>query len=250
MLCGKGDSSLQMYNGIKKDFNISAYIEEEKPSVKRIVKRRIKKLGVFKVINQLFFQLIIPRILYTCSRKRIEEIRTTENLDNSPVPPEILHRVSSVNSTETIEILKEMKPDVIIVNGTRIIGKKVLGATNASFINTHVGITPEYRGVHGAYWALLSSDPENCGVTIHRVDTGIDTGEIIRQEIIQPTKRDNFCTYPLLQMAKAIEMMRVVLKDIEIGVSVRVDKTEAKSKLWYHPTFTGYLINRIIRGIK
>ena len=40
----------------------------------------------------------------------------------------------------------------------------------------HAGITPQYRGVHGGYWAVVNNDPEHCGVTIHFVDKGIDTG--------------------------------------------------------------------------
>jgi methionyl-tRNA formyltransferase len=50
----------------------------------------------------------------------------------------------------------------------------------ALFINTHTGIH-KYSGVHGAYWALVSNDKENCGVIVDKLDQGIDTGEIITQ---------------------------------------------------------------------
>jgi methionyl-tRNA formyltransferase len=43
----------------------------------------------------------------------------------------------------------------------------------------HAGITPRYRGTHGGYWVLLNNDPGHCGVTIHLVDPGIDTGSIV-----------------------------------------------------------------------
>ena len=55
MLCGKGCSSLFMYNGIKDDFKIDAVIQEVKPSIKKLVKRRIKNLGFIEVLNQSFF---------------------------------------------------------------------------------------------------------------------------------------------------------------------------------------------------
>lgn len=250
MLCGKGDSSLYMYNGICREFPIAAYIEEEKQSVKRIVKRRIKKLGFFKVCNMILFQVLIPRLLHKTSRKRVKTIIKDYNLDNKAVPETIFHSVNSVNDKKTIEILKKINPGLVIVNGTRIISKKVLNSIDAMFINTHVGITPEYRGVHGGYWALINNDKENCGVTIHRVDQGIDTGGIIKQEIITPTEKDNFTTYPILQIAKAIEMMKEVLKEVFKGEVNAYKKQESISKLWYHPTFTGYIYNRIIRGVK
>jgi folate-dependent phosphoribosylglycinamide formyltransferase PurN len=72
--------------------------------------------------------------------------------------------------------LKAINPDLVIVNGTRIISKKVLSSINSKFVNIHVGITPKYRGVHGTYWALVNNDVENSGVTVHFVDEGIDTG--------------------------------------------------------------------------
>jgi folate-dependent phosphoribosylglycinamide formyltransferase PurN len=66
--------------------------------------------------------------------------------------------------------LKAINPDLVIVNGTRIISKKVLSSINSKFVNIHVGITPKYRGVHGTYWALVNNDVENSGVTVHFVD--------------------------------------------------------------------------------
>jgi hypothetical protein len=51
--------------------------------------------------------------------------------------------------------------DVIIVNGTRIISSKVLESMPALFINSYRYNTT--MGVHGAYWALVSNDKENCG---------------------------------------------------------------------------------------
>jgi methionyl-tRNA formyltransferase len=74
-----------------------------------------------------------------------------------------------------------------------------------------VGITPEYRGVYGAYWALLNNDVENCGVTIHKVDKGIDTGALIKQAVIQIGNRDNFKTYPVHQYGVAIGLMKQTL---------------------------------------
>ena len=159
--------------------------------------------------------------------------------------------VASVNDKECLDLIIKIQPDIIIVNGTRIIGKRLLEATKTLFINTHVGITPEYRGVHGGYWALRNDDIKNCGVTIHKVDVGIDTGDIISQNKIEVTNRDNFVTYPFLQISKAIVMMKEVLITIE-NDQLRTYKKEGTSvsKLWYHPTLTGYLYHRIFKGIK
>jgi hypothetical protein len=75
---------------------------------------------------------------------------------------------------------------------------------NTTMINIHCGLTPKYRGVHGGYWALAQDDRAMCGVTIHLVSPGVDTGDILAQRTIEPTSADNFATYPHLQLAAAM----------------------------------------------
>jgi folate-dependent phosphoribosylglycinamide formyltransferase PurN len=103
------------------------------------------------------------------------------------------------------------------VNGTRIISKEVLNCVDAVFINMHAGITPKYRGAHGAYWALYNKDRENAGVTIHLVDEGIDTGNIIYQSVVPITEKDNFATYPTLQTCVGVEYEVKAINDIANG---------------------------------
>ena len=156
-----------------------------------------------------------------------------------------------MNSQKSIDTIKKISPDVILVIGTRIIHSKVLESSSAFFINTHVGITPQYRGVHGAYWALANNDIENCGVTIHRVDKGIDTGGVILQAPISFSKDDNFMTYKYLQFSKAIDLLQSALETIKnTGKLLEVPRKDVESNLYYHPTATGYLYRWIFKGVK
>ena len=56
--------------------------------------------------------------------------------------------------------LAMLKPDVVLVIGTRIIGKQTLAGINVPVVNFHSGINPNYRGQAGGYWALASGE---CG---------------------------------------------------------------------------------------
>jgi methionyl-tRNA formyltransferase len=47
-------------------------------------------------------------------------------------------------------------------------------------INVHYALLPRYRGLHSVVWALLNDEPE-IGLSVHRVDAGIDSGDIIHQ---------------------------------------------------------------------
>jgi folate-dependent phosphoribosylglycinamide formyltransferase PurN len=249
LLGGHGESTKIMFNALDTIFRVDAAIIEDKEPLKLFLKRRIKRLGLLKVIGQIAFQLTIPKILSIFSQKRIEEIIKDNNLDSNDIPTDKLKLVSSINAKSTIELIKAINPDLIIVNGTRIISKKVLQAVNCKFINAHAGITPMYRGVHGTYWALVNRDIENSGVTVHFIDEGIDTGNIIKQRQVIPTSKDNFITYPVLQLAFGIELLIPSIKDFFIG-DIPISKEKGESKLYYHPTIWEYLYYRVVRKVK
>lgn len=238
ILCTNGTSSQIVYHALKDFIRIERVIMEEKQSSKHLVKRRIKKLGLIKTAGQVSF-LIFNKFHSRFSRKRIQEIMEKHQLEEKPIPETAISHVKSVNAQETISLLQNLQPDVVIVNGTRIIRKSVLQCISAPFINTHMGITPKYRGVHGAYWAIVNNDAENCGVTVHFVDPGIDTGDILYQARIEVEKSDNYNTYPFLQIAAARPLMKQALLDIQNG-TVNRQKSDLPSKLWHHPTIWGH----------
>jgi methionyl-tRNA formyltransferase len=244
MLAGKGDSTNILFHSLKNEYDILAVILEDAVSTKEFLKKRIKKLGIWKVAGQVLFQLSVSKILNRISSARKKEILKKYDLDVSKIPAGKVIKVDSVNNPKCISLLQKLNPEIVIVNGTRIISEKVLGSVPVKFINIHAGITPKYRNVHGAYWALVNNDLENCGVTVHEVDRGIDTGNIIYQKKIEITNRDNFSTYPLLQLAEGIIYLKRTLSDI-FSNNVSFKKNNLESKIWHHPTLAQYLYHRI-----
>lgn len=250
MLAGKGKSSYIVYHALKQKYpNISLILEDDEPT-SVILKRKIRKSGLGNTIGQILFKIIILPLLKMKGKKRYLEIKEQYALNDSPVYEDqvAIFHVNSVNDLKTIELIRKISPDIIIVNGTRIISRKVLKSTDAIFINMHAGITPKYRGVYGAYWALAENDEEHCGVTVHLVDAGIDTGGIIYQTAIKRTKEDNFFTYPLLQTAEGIKLELQAIEDA-LNHRLKTQTNNLPSKLWTHPTIAEYLKN-YRKGIK
>ena len=249
MLVGHSNSSKIMYNSLKNDFNILLIVREAKISRKIFMQRRVENLGYIKVLGQIAF-MVFNKILYRISLKKIMKLYERYHLNVETFPEDRIVDVPTINSHEVIKILKNIQPNIIIVNGTRIIKKEILEASKAIILNTHLGITPKYRGVHGAYWALVEDDKPNCGVTIHLVDKGIDTGGILYQDIITIGHNDNFNTYPVHQIAKAIPLMKQAIMD---GINNKIiikKRQDLVSKLWTHPTLFEYIKFRILQGIR
>ena len=238
-----GLSGRSVYHNINKEFDILKVIIEKPVPLSLFLKRRVKKLGVMKVVDQILFKIFVFPLIKKTSRKRVEQLKKDPILNENMIPHEKIMEVESINETEVIEYLQESKPDIVIVNGTRIISEAVIAAADAKFINMHMGITPAYRGVHGGYWALVQKDIQNCGVTIHYVDTGIDTGNIIFQGRITPTSDDTFVTYPLLQLIKGIPLMKHTVKSLVSDNEIETKKSNGRSNLWTHPGAIEYIIN-------
>lgn len=244
------DATNVLINALQRD-NIPVNVIYEQPvSKKQLIINRIKRIGLWKVCGQVLFIITIPKILKIFSRKRIKKITEQYQLDVSPIANKLITKVSSANSDECISLLNSLKPEVVILSGTRIISQKVLNKVDSIFINIHAGITPLYRGVHGAYWALAEKNQNLCGVTLHYVDKGIDTGGIIAQGLIKPTPADNFSTYPYLQMATGIHLLKNNLQAILQKTVRQTMLLTNKSQLRYHPTLVQYIKNYFTKKVK
>jgi methionyl-tRNA formyltransferase len=239
-----------LYNSLRGDFLIVRVIVEEGEPKLKFLKRRIKRFGLAKVAGQVAFRTIVVPWLQRTSRQRVREIVQQYALDPSPIPPAELIRVKSVNSQECIQALRESQPELVVVSGTRIISGKVLSCIPAVFINMHSGITPVYRGSHGGYWALVEGDRDGCGVTVHQVDTGVDTGPILGQARITPNHGDNFVTYALLQQAAGLPLLKKAIQDACEDRLVPVAPPPGTSRLRTHPTLSEYVYHRLRSGVK
>jgi phosphoribosylglycinamide formyltransferase 1 len=223
-------------------------VVERKPSARAMIRHRLRQLGWSTVIGQLAF-IAFNRLLARWQQRRIDQLVLHYGLQASLPPAAITHRVPSINTAVVRRLLRKLDPDAVVVNGTRIISRTVIDCIERPFINTHVGITPRYRGVHGGYWALVHDDAENCGVTVHLVDAGVDTGGVLYQERICVERNDGFNTYPLHQLAAAIPLMKQALRDVLEGSLASRDGV-GPSGLWYHPTLGQYFKYRLTKSVK
>lgn len=96
-------------------------------------------------------------------------------------PGLILRQVEpgGINLPREIEIMRELKPDVVLVFGSGLLKIPLIEAFQGRIINMHLGLSPYYRGSGTNFWPLVNREPEYVGATIHYLDAGIDTGPIL-----------------------------------------------------------------------
>jgi len=89
----------------------------------------------------------------------------------------------NINAPESVNIIRALRPDLIILAGyTQIIRSELLSIPPLGIINLHGGKLPEYRGGSPINWQIINGEREG-GCAVHFVDEAIDTGDIICQEL-------------------------------------------------------------------
>lgn len=100
--------------------------------------------------------------------------------------------IENVNSENTIKDLRAFEIDVAVsMSFNQIFRELFLSLPRLGTINCHAGALPRYRGRNVLNWALINGET-SFGVTAHFVDTGIDTGDILHQEIVPIKQGDNY----------------------------------------------------------
>lgn len=105
----------------------------------------------------------------------------------------------NVNSDVFLEIAREYECDLFVsMSYNQIFKSRIYSLPKFGTINCHAGKLPFYRGRNILNWALINDETE-FGVTVHYVDDGIDTGDIILQRTFPIRDEDDYNT--LLQVA-------------------------------------------------
>jgi methionyl-tRNA formyltransferase len=90
----------------------------------------------------------------------------------------------SINTPEGVALLRDLKPDLLVVAAYgQILSNDVLGVPPLGGINVHGSLLPKYRGAAPVAWAILRGETRT-GVTIIRMTTGLDAGDMLAQESI------------------------------------------------------------------
>ncbi len=250
LLARGGPSTNVLYHALSEEFSIDPVIVESGSSRLAMIRRRARRLGWATVVGQVLFASLVRPALARRSRARRARILAAAGLSDAPITAPVMS-VASANDPEVTNVLRDRPPQAIVVSGTRILSAALLRSVPSPFINVHAGITPRYRGVHGAYWALANGDAAGCGVTVHLVDVGIDTGPVIAQARVRPDHDDDFTTYPELQLVAAVPMLRAAVRAAAMGRLVPLTpQPPGPSRLWSHPTLWYYLWQRLTRGVR
>lgn len=116
--------------------------------------------------------------------------------------------IKNINDEENIKIIKEINPDFIFVIGiSQLIKKEIINIPKFGCIGLHPSLLPKNRGRAVLPWTILNEEKET-GLTLFKIDEGADSGDILVQEKIKISEREDSNTLYqkiLLAIKKVIE---------------------------------------------
>lgn len=125
-----------------------------------------------------------------------------------------LHPVN-INSGIFLEQAKSYDCDLFVsMSFNQIFKQEILELTPLGAVNCHAGKLPFYRGRNILNWALINDEKE-FGITVHYIDVGIDTGDIILQRCFSINDNDNYNTLLNIAYSECASILYEALKLIQ-----------------------------------
>jgi methionyl-tRNA formyltransferase len=129
--------------------------------------------------------------------------------------------------------IKEYEVNVgLLMTFPFIIPKEILELPAKGFINFHYGLLPSCRGPQPILRHLLNNDKE-AGVTIHKVDEGIDTGAVIMQEKVSIEETDTYGTLQTKLAFFAAKQAANLLKILSFGTIIPATPQNEEQAVYY-----------------
>ncbi|MEQ8399402.1 MAG: formyl transferase [Roseitalea porphyridii] len=211
------------------------------------LRRRARRLGWLQVAGQLpvmFGSRLSKRFL----DRRFAEIEKAHGVSMTWPRDVPVIEVPSANDPAFIEALKRLEPDLLFVVGARMLSAATLEALPCPAINFHAGITPYYRGVNGGYWAMARGEPDLYGGTVHFVDTGVDTGNVIAQKVCVSDPRDTIFTHHHAITAQCAQLCVAAVPEALAG-RLMDPQPQGASQQYFHPTLWGWIATGLRTGV-
>ena len=239
VLCCQGKFQDHLVERLVQEFFVCAIVRHEYADKSTLLNRAINKLTQpAELVRHIYARLKLAEHDRR-AQQYIESTFKTSYKDLSQIPEIFTH---DVNEQRVIDFICGHQPDIICVNGTNLLRDNLLEQTKNipyGIINLHTGLSPYSRGGNCNLYMLLEKRPELVGITVHHIDSGIDSGDIIISAQVDYDQNDNYEIIDAKAFKLGIEAMVEACKQLFSGSTERIKQWE-QGKLFLNRTGYSY----------
>ena len=222
-------------------FTGTVVIREPGGRLKKRIRREMSRVGFLRFLDVLAFRLY--HALAYAAGDRVWEQRELARLrtwfPDRPEATEIV--VSSPNSPEAEAFIREHQPDLVLARCKTLLKEQIFTIPRLGTFVMHPGICPEYRNAHGCFWARANGDDQNVGMTLLRIDKGVDTGPVYGYFRVDPDAAESHVITQHRVVLEHLDGIRDKLIEIESGTAERVPTEGRASATWGQPWLSAHL---------
>ena len=145
------------------------------------------------------------------------------------------HKLPNVNSEASLSLMSKYSADLFVsMSFNQIFRKGILNLPLLGIINCHAGKLPFYRGRNIINWALINGEKE-FGITVHQVDSGIDTGDILVQRTYPIDLKDDYGSLLRIAYTECAPLLVEAINQIRLGTSKPIPQKQISPVGTYFP---------------
>lgn len=213
-------------------------------------RRRMRRYGVFKVIDETLFHLYYHARLNGPSeaalKEQLVEPYWREHGDCEWRGDAIATK--NINSPEVLEFVEQRQPDIAFAMCTNdYFGKRLRSLPRHGVFLWHEGFTPEYKGLYSPFWATSKLDFDRIGYTLLKMSDDLDAGEVYLQgqvKDVDPMRQ----THDFMGHKAILDSLSDVepfLRELEQGTAKPLDRSDAPSASYTYPGMSDFIRQRI-----
>jgi folate-dependent phosphoribosylglycinamide formyltransferase PurN len=254
VLCCRGEFQDYLLQRVSEEFDLVGCVRFVPKSPERLGSRLSKYRS-----PRVLAEYLVARALLPAEDRRGQQLARQLFWRGgvAPAPPANMREldVDDVNAPEVLQLVRELKPELVLVNGTNLLRRDLLRLASGirwGFVNLHTGLSPYSRGGNCNLFKFLEGRPEHVGITVHHVDAGIDRGDIILSDQLPLQPGDNFEMSEVRCFHHGIESLLLAARQLIAGRASRVPQWEPgtlylrRTGYVYRP-YHRVIVNRAIR---
>jgi folate-dependent phosphoribosylglycinamide formyltransferase PurN len=205
----------------------ACYCQSDGQSLSNLWRNYWKRRGVLAI--PLLVNLLLRNVLHWISHPKQELAlrRTIAGLSNR------IFFVHDIHAERVCQSVAEKKADLGLIYGAPILKPALFEIPAMGTIGIHHGTLPTYRGKKTTFWEIYNGE-KTAGVTIQKVNAGLDTGEIIRQGTVTIGRHSYGWVFnQIIQLGYDIYLQAIL--DVKHGTAIYQPQTGNKNRLCKDP---------------
>lgn len=144
-----------------------------------------------------------------------------------------IHFVPDIHGQPVLDQVCSLQPDLGLIYGSPVLKPELFEIPRLGTLGIHHGRVPDYRGNKTTFWAMYNGEPY-AGVTIQKVNEGLDTGSIVKTGAVKAYRRAYQAVSHELE-ALGLDLYIAAILEVKHDVATYTPQTGLRGKLYRNP---------------